>query len=158
MTSIVNAVGKSAACDGNTGYWENTAIVVTWGDWGGWYDHEPPAIARFRVQRYEEKSYPAGVRPGTPNTQVGAFQYRALDDHAEDRVVFKVTKSRVPNRDVSKIYSPVSGVAGFAHNMNLGIDVTATIIELAESHMVVAIHDSVPGHTYRYHWRVSILI
>jgi phospholipase C len=44
VASIVNAVGNSTACDGNTGYWKNTAIFITWDDWGGWYDHEPPAI------------------------------------------------------------------------------------------------------------------
>jgi phospholipase C len=31
-------------CDNNTGYWNNTAIFITWDDWGGWYDHEPPTI------------------------------------------------------------------------------------------------------------------
>ena len=23
-------------------YWQNTAILVTWDDWGGWYDHVSP--------------------------------------------------------------------------------------------------------------------
>src|SRR6202011_5269207 len=44
VTSIVNAIGNSTACDDNTGYWNNTAIFITWDDWGGWYDHEPPTI------------------------------------------------------------------------------------------------------------------
>ncbi|HTS63653.1 MAG TPA: alkaline phosphatase family protein [Candidatus Acidoferrales bacterium] len=44
VASIVNAIGDSAACDNHTGYWQNTAIVITWDDWGGWYDHEPPTI------------------------------------------------------------------------------------------------------------------
>lgn len=35
VASIVNAVGK-------TSYWQNTAILVTWDDWGGWYDHISP--------------------------------------------------------------------------------------------------------------------
>ena len=35
--SIVNAIGNS-----NCGYWQNTAILITWDDWGGWYDHVPP--------------------------------------------------------------------------------------------------------------------
>ena len=36
--SIVNAIGKSP-------YWKDTAIVVVWDDWGGWYDHEiPPQV------------------------------------------------------------------------------------------------------------------
>ena len=44
MAAIVNAIGHSTACDNNTGYWNNTAILITWDDWGGWYDHEPPTI------------------------------------------------------------------------------------------------------------------
>jgi phospholipase C len=35
VASIVNAIGGSS-------YWSNTAIIVTWDDWGGWYDHVPP--------------------------------------------------------------------------------------------------------------------
>jgi phospholipase C len=35
VSSIVNAIGGSQ-------YWANTAIIVTWDDWGGWYDHVPP--------------------------------------------------------------------------------------------------------------------
>jgi phospholipase C len=38
VASIVNAIGTSC------GYWTNTAILVTWDDWGGWYDHEAPTI------------------------------------------------------------------------------------------------------------------
>ncbi len=37
VASIVNAVGASA-------YWSDTAIFVTWDDWGGWYDHVAPTI------------------------------------------------------------------------------------------------------------------
>jgi phospholipase C len=35
VASIVNAIGDSP-------FWSNTAIIVTWDDWGGWYDHVPP--------------------------------------------------------------------------------------------------------------------
>ncbi len=35
VASIVNAIGSSQ-------YWSNTAIIITWDDWGGWYDHVPP--------------------------------------------------------------------------------------------------------------------
>jgi phospholipase C len=43
VASIVNQIGSNLACAG-TGevYWNDTAIVVTWDDWGGWYDHVPP--------------------------------------------------------------------------------------------------------------------
>lgn len=43
VASIVNTIGQSACKnpDGSS-YWASTAIVITWDDWGGWYDHEPP--------------------------------------------------------------------------------------------------------------------
>ncbi len=44
VTSIVNTIGKSTACDKGAGYWQNTAILIAWDDWGGWYDHEPPTF------------------------------------------------------------------------------------------------------------------
>jgi phospholipase C len=37
VASVVNAIGGSA-------YWSNTAIILTWDDWGGWYDHVSPPI------------------------------------------------------------------------------------------------------------------
>ena len=37
VASIVNAIGNSP-------YWSNTAIFITWDDWGGWYDHVAPSI------------------------------------------------------------------------------------------------------------------
>jgi phospholipase C len=39
VASIVNAIGQSP-------YWADTAIIVTWDDWGGWYDHVPPPQIR----------------------------------------------------------------------------------------------------------------
>jgi phospholipase C len=43
--SIVNAIGQSACknADGSS-YWNSTAIIITWDDWGGWYDHVPATI------------------------------------------------------------------------------------------------------------------
>jgi phospholipase C len=35
VAAIVNAIGNSP-------YWSNTVIFITWDDWGGWYDHVPP--------------------------------------------------------------------------------------------------------------------
>ncbi|HWY19689.1 MAG TPA: alkaline phosphatase family protein [Candidatus Acidoferrum sp.] len=45
VASIINAIGTQPKCaDGET-YWNNTVILVTWDDWGGWYDHVvPPAV------------------------------------------------------------------------------------------------------------------
>ena len=42
VASIVNAIGTSACKDGSKNYWDDTAIIITWDDWGGWYDHESP--------------------------------------------------------------------------------------------------------------------
>jgi phospholipase C len=43
VASLVNALGTNPACAG-TGeeYWKDTAIFITWDDWGGWYDHVKP--------------------------------------------------------------------------------------------------------------------
>ena len=35
VASVVNAIGNSS-------FWSSTAIIITWDDWGGWYDHVPP--------------------------------------------------------------------------------------------------------------------
>jgi hypothetical protein len=49
VASIVNAVGSNTTCghDGK-GYWYNdsqhsVAILITWDDWGGWFDHVNPS-------------------------------------------------------------------------------------------------------------------
>ncbi|MBV9718513.1 MAG: hypothetical protein JOZ77_04295 [Candidatus Eremiobacteraeota bacterium] len=41
VSSVVNAIGESA-------YWQSTAILVLWDDWGGWYDNVPPPQLDFR--------------------------------------------------------------------------------------------------------------
>jgi phospholipase C len=38
VASVVNAIGNSQ-------YWNNTAIIITWDDWGGWYDHVAPPVS-----------------------------------------------------------------------------------------------------------------
>ena len=35
VASVVNAIGESR-------YWDSTAIVIVWDDWGGFYDNAPP--------------------------------------------------------------------------------------------------------------------
>ena len=44
VASIVNSIGQATTCDGGAGYWSDTAILITWDDWGGWYDHVLPTI------------------------------------------------------------------------------------------------------------------
>jgi len=42
VASIVNSIGNSP-------FWANTAIIITWDDWGGWYDHVPPKVVNDGV-------------------------------------------------------------------------------------------------------------
>jgi phospholipase C len=53
VAAIVDAIGTSTSCDGGAGYWNDTAIVIVWDDWGGWYDHEPPTILSTVQGDYE---------------------------------------------------------------------------------------------------------
>ena len=41
VSAVVNAIGKSSE-------WKNTAIVVVWDDWGGWFDDLAPPQEDFR--------------------------------------------------------------------------------------------------------------
>jgi phospholipase C len=50
VAAIVNAIGNNKTCpvgtkDDGQAYWKNTAIVITWDDWGGWSDNQPPLYA-----------------------------------------------------------------------------------------------------------------
>jgi phospholipase C len=40
VTSVINAVGNSK-------YWNDTAIIVLWDDWGGFYDPVPPSQINY---------------------------------------------------------------------------------------------------------------
>jgi phospholipase C len=40
VTRVINAIGTSP-------YWNNTAIVLLWDDWGGWYDNAPPPQTNY---------------------------------------------------------------------------------------------------------------
>jgi phospholipase C len=55
VAAVVNAIGEST-------YWNDTAIFVTWDDWGGWYDHVKPP---------HDNSYELGFR--VPLIAVSAY-------------------------------------------------------------------------------------
>jgi len=67
VAAVVNAIGSSKNCDNGTGYWKDTAIFITWDDWGGWYDHVPPIFERDPNQR----DYQLGFR--VPLVVVSAY-------------------------------------------------------------------------------------
>jgi phospholipase C len=55
VAAIVNAVGTSPCKDPDgSSYWSSTAIIITWDDWGGWDDHEPPTIEARPYGGYEK--------------------------------------------------------------------------------------------------------
>lgn len=65
VAAIVNAVGESS-------YWKNTAIFITWDDSGGWYDHVAPPkldydglgvrVPLIVVSAYAKNGYVSHVR------------------------------------------------------------------------------------------------
>jgi len=58
VSTVINAIGNSTCTNGDgTSYWDSTAILVTWDDWGGFYDHEPPTFLP-----YPEGGYQYGFR------------------------------------------------------------------------------------------------
>jgi phospholipase C len=77
VASVVNAVGESP-------YWKDTAIVLWWDDWGGFYDHVKPPVAPvdpdpfeygFRVPLIVASPYArVGTIDHTTRTFVGALR------------------------------------------------------------------------------------
>ena len=65
VASIVNAIGASA-------YWNTSAIIVVWDDWGGWYDHVTPTIYN---------SYELGMR--VPLVVVSPYAKPAYVSHVQ---------------------------------------------------------------------------
>jgi phospholipase C len=50
VAAIINEIGTNPTCatgtlDAGQTFWQNTAIVVTWDDWGGWSDNQVPPLA-----------------------------------------------------------------------------------------------------------------
>jgi phospholipase C len=62
VAAIVNAIGNSTTCDNNIGYWQDTAIFITWDDWGGWFDHVAPVILKDTHKYQDQYSYQLGFR------------------------------------------------------------------------------------------------
>jgi len=76
VAAVVNTIGKSK-------FWNDTAIVVTWDDFGGWYDHVPPPQLDFkglgiRVPCLIISPY---VKPGVNHTQ---YEFGSILRYVED--------------------------------------------------------------------------
>lgn len=49
VAAVINAIGNNPKCaadteDAGQTFWKDTAIVVTWDDWGGWSDNQPANV------------------------------------------------------------------------------------------------------------------
>ncbi|HEY1653907.1 MAG TPA: alkaline phosphatase family protein [Candidatus Tumulicola sp.] len=70
VASIVNAIGESK-------YWNNTAIVVMWDEWGGWYDHVvPPQLKDPSTGAYEGLGYRVALMVISPYAKSGYVSHR----------------------------------------------------------------------------------
>ena len=71
VTSLVNAVMQSP-------YWQNTAIFISWDEFGGFYDHVPPPDVDFNKGNPSVNGY--GVR--VPGLMISAYAKQGLIDHS----------------------------------------------------------------------------
>jgi phospholipase C len=72
VASIVNTVGKSS-------YWEKTAILIFWDDWGGWYDHVAPPSPKGRPFGYYELGFRVPLLVVSPYTREGYVSPKVHD-------------------------------------------------------------------------------
>ncbi len=71
VTSLVNAVMQSP-------YWANTAIFISWDDWGGFYDHLPPPVVDMDPTQYPVLGF--GFR--VPAIMISAYAKPGYIDHS----------------------------------------------------------------------------
>jgi len=78
VAAIVNAIGNNPVCPKGTPssgerYWNDTAIIVLWDDWGGWSDNQPaPSAGKLPCSSYDcQADYQYGFR--VPMIVVSAY-------------------------------------------------------------------------------------
>jgi phospholipase C len=70
VASIVNAVGESS-------YWNSTAIIILWDEWGGWYDHViPPQYSDPVTGAYEGLGFRVPLIVVSPYARVGYVSHQ----------------------------------------------------------------------------------
>ena len=104
--TIVNAIGSSTQCEGGAGYWSDTAIIITWDDWGGWYDHVKPPIFNG-----PQGSYQYGFR--VPMLVVSAYTPKGYVDNVQQDFgsILKFTE---------EVFGIPAGALGFADARAVG--------------------------------------
>jgi phospholipase C len=70
VAAVVNAIGQSQ-------YWNNTAIIVMWDEWGGWYDHVlPHQYADPQTGAYEGLGYRIPLLIVSPYAKAGYISHQ----------------------------------------------------------------------------------
>jgi len=70
VASVVNAVGQSQ-------YWNTTAVIIMWDEWGGWYDHVvPPQYADPVTGAYEGLGFRVPLIVVSPYAKVGYISHQ----------------------------------------------------------------------------------
>ena len=72
VASIVNAVGESP-------YWDSTAIIVVWDDWGGFYDNAPPPF----FDSWGGLGFRVGMLVASPYARLGASSQPGYISHTQ---------------------------------------------------------------------------
>jgi phospholipase C len=67
VTKVVDAVGTSQ-------YWNSTAIILMWDDWGGWYDNAPPEQVD-----YHQLGFRVPMIVISPYVRAGSIYHRQLN-------------------------------------------------------------------------------
>jgi phospholipase C len=79
VANVINGVANSTCKDTINGtavpYWEDTAIIVTWDDWGGFYDHVLPPFLSDPSEG--QGDYQLGFR--VPLLFVSAYTHHTID-------------------------------------------------------------------------------
>ncbi len=97
VAAVVNAIGQSQ-------YWNTTAVLITWDDWGGWYDHVNPVLFNtyelgFRVPLVIVSPY---AKTGSPSSEGYIshvpYEFGSLLAFAEE--TFGIPKGSLHSTDV----------------------------------------------------------
>jgi phospholipase C len=86
VAAIINALGQNPVCaagttDAGQTFWNNTAVILTWDDWGGWSDNQvPPTLAGLPCSSTNcQADYQLGFR--VPLVVVSAYTPTGLIDN-----------------------------------------------------------------------------
>jgi hypothetical protein len=122
VAAIVNAIGNST-CASPAANWSNTAILITWDDWGGFYDDVNPATQiglGYKNANGNGQSYVYGFR--VPLLVVSAYTKQTVHARAARNFIDSTMPGKTP------ITSPFTG---YISNVNHDFGSILNFIEYA---------------------------